>query len=67
MDRELGSDPVQVEIYGGPMDGMKAWIIASRQEGDTIIDTLQLASGEVIETAREAIVRDDGFPRELGS
>jgi hypothetical protein len=67
MHRELGSEPTKVEIYGGPLDGMKARIIASRVEGNQIIDTLRLENGQVVETARMAVVNGEGLRRELGT
>lgn len=68
MERERGSKPAEVEIFGGPYDGALGVVQKSYVEEGKTFTVVLLADGTLITLAGEVVPRETPeTPRETGS
>lgn len=70
MERETGSNPVEVEIMGGPYDGAVGIVRAREERDGQVFTQVELPDGTVVTLAGDVYPRVQAStetPRELGS
>lgn len=67
MEREKGSNPVEVEIFGGPYDGAVGVVRARYEKEGQVYTEVLLPDGTLVTLAGDVVPKYTETPREQGS